>query len=197
MPVKTDEVCLEKSGAHLRTCVGCGKVMEKESLIRIVSSPDGLLVPDLKGKLPGRGAYICCSTSCIQMAARHKALARSLKRMVELPELRSLDQKIRHLLEERICSFLGILMKGKKIVTGRESIQKSFQKGEVHLLLQAADVSSPILSDTRQGVPVRVLLSRETLGHSVGKAPQPVLGVVDERASKKLIKLIDMKNAFE
>ncbi len=197
MPVKIDGVIMERSGSHLRTCVGCRKVMERESLIRIVSSPEGLLAMDLKGRLPGRGAYVCCNTSCIQMATQNKALARVLKRMVEPSELRSLGQKVRSVLEERICSFLGILMKGKKIVIGRESIQKSFQKGEVHLLLQAVDVRDPVFSGTSQDVPVRVLLTRENLGRSIGKAPQPVLGIIDERACKKLIQLIDMQNRLE
>jgi predicted RNA-binding protein YlxR (DUF448 family) len=44
-----------------RSCLGCGAVRDKGDLLRFVLAPDNVPVPDLKGKLPGRGAYICMS----------------------------------------------------------------------------------------------------------------------------------------
>jgi hypothetical protein len=46
-----------------RTCVGCREVLPKRSLIRIVKSPEGVLV-DLTGKAHGRGAYLHDQRSC-------------------------------------------------------------------------------------------------------------------------------------
>ncbi len=40
-----------------RTCVGCREVLPKRALIRVVKSPEGVLV-DLTGKAHGRGAYL-------------------------------------------------------------------------------------------------------------------------------------------
>ena len=42
-----------------RTCVGCGKVLPKKELVRIVRTPDNQVVVDKTSKKPGRGAYIC------------------------------------------------------------------------------------------------------------------------------------------
>ncbi len=177
--------------------MACRKVAEQESLIRIVASPEGLLVPDLKAKLPGRGAYICCNATCIRKAARKGVLTRALKRPVDPSELKGLEARIREAVERKILSFIGILMKGKKIVTGRESIGKFLRKGDLHLLLQASD-GKGLLSDNAAGdVPVRVLFNRKDLGSSIGKPPQPVLGILDAGGGRELTRLIDMQNRIE
>jgi predicted RNA-binding protein YlxR (DUF448 family) len=46
-----------------RTCVGCHTVLSKRTLIRLVRTPEGVLV-DPTGKLNGRGAYLHSSRSC-------------------------------------------------------------------------------------------------------------------------------------
>ena len=42
----------------LRKCIGCGEMMPKKELIRVVKSPEGEISVDLTGKKSGRGAYI-------------------------------------------------------------------------------------------------------------------------------------------
>ena len=60
-----------------RTCVGCREVLPKRSLIRIVRSPQGVLV-DPTGKMAGRGAYLHDRLSCWETGIKG-ALARALK----------------------------------------------------------------------------------------------------------------------
>jgi hypothetical protein len=60
-----------------RTCVGCRTVLAKRQLVRIVRSPDGVLV-DPTGKLAGRGAYLHDRYSCWE-AGLKGSLARALK----------------------------------------------------------------------------------------------------------------------
>ncbi len=181
-----------KRALPLRTCIGCREVFEKMALIRIVQAPDGQLVPDIKAKLPGRGVYLCSRLSCIQKAVRKNALAHALRSEVPATELVGLEEKICELLEEKIHSFLGILRKGNQIVVGRESIRKRLKKKEIHLLLLAEESSEKRTSYDQENISLRILFSRERLGQAVGKAPQPVVGVLDEKASLELIRLIDM-----
>ena len=61
-----------------RTCVACREVNEKRSLIRIVRTPDGVVI-DTTGRLPGRGAYLHDSKECWEKALKRGVLARSLK----------------------------------------------------------------------------------------------------------------------
>lgn len=69
-------------GSFYRTCNGCGAVKNKFELIRIVKLPDGNVVLDKTGKLPGRGAYVCHDTKCIEKALKTGKLSRTLKTKV-------------------------------------------------------------------------------------------------------------------
>ena len=65
-------------------CLGCRESKPKADLIRIVKTPEGCILLDERGKVSGRGAYICRSRSCFDKAYRSKALERSLS--VSVPE---------------------------------------------------------------------------------------------------------------
>lgn len=67
----------------LRQCLGCREMKPKPELVRVVRSPEGAVSLDLRGKAPGRGAYVCRSADCLKKAQRSKALSRSLG--VEIP----------------------------------------------------------------------------------------------------------------
>jgi len=47
-----------------RTCLACRQVKSKRELIRIVRTADGSVVVDEKGKITGRGSYLCRARKC-------------------------------------------------------------------------------------------------------------------------------------
>jgi predicted RNA-binding protein YlxR (DUF448 family) len=57
--------------------VGCRRVLEKKTLIRLVRTPEGIVV-DLSGKLAGRGAYLHESRPCWEKGLKG-SLANALK----------------------------------------------------------------------------------------------------------------------
>ena len=61
----------------MRQCVGCREMKPKKELVRVVKSPEGVISMDLKGKSPGRGAYVCPQETCLQRAIKSKALERA------------------------------------------------------------------------------------------------------------------------
>ncbi len=61
----------------LRQCVGCREHKEKPQLVRVVRSPEGEVSLDLRGKKPGRGAYICPDPECLKKAVKSRALERA------------------------------------------------------------------------------------------------------------------------
>lgn len=67
----------------LRQCLGCRESKPKTELVRVVRSPEGSVSVDLRGKAPGRGAYVCRSADCLKKALRSKAVGRALG--VEIP----------------------------------------------------------------------------------------------------------------
>jgi uncharacterized protein len=60
-----------------RTCVGCREILPKRSLVRIVKSPQGVMI-DPTGKLAGRGAYLHRLRSCWERGMKG-ILAEALK----------------------------------------------------------------------------------------------------------------------
>lgn len=60
-----------------RKCVGCQEMKNKQDLIRVVRSPEGAVSLDFKGKLPGRGAYVCPDPACLARARKSRALERA------------------------------------------------------------------------------------------------------------------------
>lgn len=63
----------------VRTCVACRSTDEKRDLMRIVRQPDGNVCHDARGKISGRGAYLCAKAECIALAKKRKQLERALK----------------------------------------------------------------------------------------------------------------------
>ena len=66
-----------------RQCLGCREMKPKPELVRVVRSPEGAVSLDLRGKAPGRGAYVCRSAACLKKALRSRAIGRALG--VEIP----------------------------------------------------------------------------------------------------------------
>lgn len=68
----------------MRQCLGCREMKPKRELIRAVKSPEGEVNLDFKGKMPGRGAYLCPNGECLKKAMKSKALERAFS--VQIPE---------------------------------------------------------------------------------------------------------------
>lgn|SRR5690606_29894666 len=79
----------------LRTCVGCRVRTAKSELLRLVLV-EGVIVPDLRGRLAGRGASLHPSLRCLQLAERRRAFPRAFRARGELDA-----SPVRAYLEER------------------------------------------------------------------------------------------------
>ncbi|HYG60903.1 MAG TPA: YlxR family protein [Symbiobacteriaceae bacterium] len=67
-----------------RQCVGCGQLMPKKELLRVVRTPEGVIELDTSpaGKKSGRGAYLCSSRECLAKAVKRKSLERALEQPI-------------------------------------------------------------------------------------------------------------------
>ena len=60
----------------IRTCISCGAKRNKDELIRLVIDREGRLIKDYKGKMHGRGAYVCKNSSCHEQLPHNRRLKR-------------------------------------------------------------------------------------------------------------------------
>ena len=83
----------------MRQCVGCREMKAKRELIRVVKSPEGAVSLDFKGKLPGRGAYVCPQKECLARARKSKALERAFELQLPSEVYEALEEQMKEVPE--------------------------------------------------------------------------------------------------
>ena len=79
----------------MRQCLGCREMKPKKELIRVVRSPQGEVSLDFKGKLPGRGAYVCPNPACLSKARKSRALERAFSAPLPDPVWEGLEAQMK------------------------------------------------------------------------------------------------------
>ncbi|MGB1235226.1 MAG: RNA-binding protein [Planktomarina sp.] len=130
--IKTDE------GVD-RKCLVTQESGPKAGLIRFVTGPDNQVVPDILGKLPGRGYYVTSERPILEQAVQKKVFARGAKMQVTVQE--NLVDEIERQLAKRVIDLLAISRKAGKAVTGFEKVKGWLAEGRAKILLQASDGS--------------------------------------------------------
>ena len=92
---------MRRKHVPLRSCIACRGKHPKRDLIRVVSTPDGTLEIDAKGKRQGRGAYMCRDRQCCEIALQPGRLSKALKRPITEAETEALKANISSLIVER------------------------------------------------------------------------------------------------
>ena len=77
-----------------RMCVGCQEMKNKKEMIRVIKTPEGTFMLDATGKKNGRGAYVCPSEACLQLARKNKGLERSFKQAIPAEVYESLEKEM-------------------------------------------------------------------------------------------------------
>lgn len=77
-----------------RKCLGCMETFQKKELIRVVRTPEGEVCIDLKGKMSGRGAYICKKEACLKKAIKSKRIQTNLEVTISDELIESLSKEL-------------------------------------------------------------------------------------------------------
>ena len=85
---------MNKKPLPQRMCVGCREMKNKRDLIRVVKTPEDVITIDNKGKLPGRGAYICPNGDCLQKAVKSRGLERAFKQQITEEIFQALKERL-------------------------------------------------------------------------------------------------------
>jgi hypothetical protein len=67
----------------LRKCVGCGEMIAKKDMLRVIKNKEGEIKLDPTGKENGRGAYLHLDRECFEKAVKSKGLERSFKMSID------------------------------------------------------------------------------------------------------------------
>jgi predicted RNA-binding protein YlxR (DUF448 family) len=164
-----DEVDAPERGP-LRRCVVTREQGRREDLIRFVVAPDGVIVPDLAARLPGRGIWLSARSDVIHSPRLRQAFSRAARTRVEVPD--DLGLRVQAGLRSRIADLIGFARRAGQAVAGYQKAHEWLASGKAVLIIQAkdgsADERSRFLSG-RSGVAVITPLSGEALGGVFGR----------------------------
>lgn len=153
----------------LRRCIVTRESLPKEAMLRFVVGPGGVLVPDVAGRLPGRGMWLKAEPGLLAQALKKGAFHRAAKAQLNWPE--NLPALVAAQLQQRLADALGMARRAGGSVAGFQKVQEWLQAGRVGLLVEAADGSPAERARLIGGrdVPVVVVLSTELLGQVFGR----------------------------
>jgi predicted RNA-binding protein YlxR (DUF448 family) len=121
-----------------RRCIVTRETGPKTGLIRFVAGPGDEVVPDLAGRLPGRGMWVTADAAILGQAGRG-AFARAARRPLRVPP--DLAERVETLLVARLVELIALGRKAGEALAGFEKTKEALASGAAALLLQAADGS--------------------------------------------------------
>jgi len=122
-----------------RRCIVSGESQPRGGLIRFVVGPGAQVVPDIEGKLPGRGFYIAADRAMIAQAVTRKLFARAARQPVTVPP--ELETLVHDLQTRRVIELIALGRKAGQAIAGYEKVRDALMSGGAVALIQASDGS--------------------------------------------------------
>ena len=127
----------KRAGGPVRQCAVTRERLAPDALIRFVRSPDGIVVPDVFGKLPGRGAWVTAERVIIADSIENHVFSRAFKAPSQ--PIDDLIQEVERQLLQRCIGLLGMAKKSGVVVLGFDQVRAYIRKQEPGWLLEASD----------------------------------------------------------
>jgi predicted RNA-binding protein YlxR (DUF448 family) len=125
------------SKARERRCLVSGEVTEESALVRFALSPDGLVVPDVGAKLPGRGVWVSAQRAVLDQAVKRKAFSRGFKEAARTPD--DLADQVEAALWRRCFEILGLGKRAGALALGFDKVEEAIRKAPPLGLIEASD----------------------------------------------------------
>jgi predicted RNA-binding protein YlxR (DUF448 family)/ribosomal protein L30E len=180
-------------GTRDRRCIATGEVLPEARLVRFVVDPEGTLMPDVDGRLPGRGYWISADAKSIQRAAMRNLFAKAAKHPVSVPD--DLVMRTELGIVQRMLAYLGLARRSGALVLGFDQVEKQIRSPEPPpVILEAREAAEDgrrklQAAATAAGyVPfVIIALSNEELSLSLGRENVVHAAVKPGRIAERLI----------
>ncbi|KQT32025.1 transcription terminating nucleic-acid-binding protein [Sphingomonas sp. Leaf412] len=184
----------------VRSCILTRDRAPAHALIRLALAPDGSILPDVRAKAPGRGAWIGVTRAQLELAVAKGRLRGALARAFRDNELKVADDlpaRIAAALERNALDRLGLESRAGTVLTGSERIEQAARSGKLHALYHAEDASDDgarklaqawRVGSDREGSDLRGLalpVPRTILALALGRDNVVHIGVIDRAAAAR------------
>lgn len=122
-----------------RRCIVTGRSGPTAGLVRFVVDPEDRLVPDVAGKLPGRGIWVSADRQALDRAVAKRLFARAARRPVAVPD--NLADLVEAALVARAIGAISLARKAGAAVAGFEKVKDWLTRERATVLIQARDGS--------------------------------------------------------
>jgi uncharacterized protein len=154
----------------LRRCIVTGDIRPKAELLRFVVGPDGAVVPDIAGRLPGRGLWLTARRDIVAAAIGKRLFGKAARASVTVPG--DLAERIDGLLRDRCRDLVAMARRAGGAVAGFEKVRAALRNGEAAVVLAAADGGESGREKVRgvgRELPLVEVLSAAELGTAFGR----------------------------
>ena len=157
----------------LRRCLATGEHLPKERLVRFVLSPEGEAVPDIAGKLPGRGFWLKGERAMLADAAGlGRLFARAARQPVRVAP--DLADRVERQLARRCLDRIGLARRAGQAMAGADKVAEALGRGlgRGGVLIEAADrgaAAGDKMERLADGATVVALFGAEDIGAVFGR----------------------------
>jgi predicted RNA-binding protein YlxR (DUF448 family) len=166
---------LEPETGPLRRCIVTREQGRREAMLRFVVAPNGIVVPDIAARLPGRGIWLSARADVLNSPRIRQAFSRAARARVDVPD--DLASNVQTGLRVRIGDLIGLARRAGQAVAGYQKAHEWLVAGKAGLIVQASDGSADErarfiggrLIDGPGGVAVIAPLAAAALGRIFGR----------------------------
>lgn len=168
--------------------------MDKGALLKYVAAPDGSLVCDIKGKLPGRSAYLCGKKECAKLSIKKKGFTKALETEILNLDLAGLQSITLNVLKRHTFGLLNAAQGGGKLIDGSTKVMDSLRKSHLYLIIVPDDSSEDtvgglVYAAESKGVPVISLGNKIDTAVELQRPVRAAYAVLDEKLASRVLEL--------
>ena len=159
----------------VRRCIASGELRPKAEMIRFVADPEGVVVPDLAGRLAGRGLWLAPRREHLERACARNLFAKAAKAPLRVPN--DLPTRVEELLLRHCLELIGLAKRAGQAVSGYQRVASLLASGGVSVLLAAVDTADGgrrklrAVARSQDPAPQVVeVFTAEELGRALGRA---------------------------
>ncbi len=190
-PLEREQGATTGAMTSVRRCIASGELRPKAELIRFVADPDGIVVPDLTGRLPGRGLWLSPRREHLERACARNLFAKAAKAPLRVPE--DLPARVEALLSRRCLDLIGLAKRAGQAVSGYQRVASLLASGGVAVLLAAVDTAEDgrrklrAAARTQNPAPrVVEMFTAEELGRALGQAARAHVAIAPGGFAERL-----------
>jgi predicted RNA-binding protein YlxR (DUF448 family) len=197
---------MDADGLPVRRCILSGERDVRPHLVRLALAPDGRVLPDVRAKAPGRGAWIGVTRAELEVAQAKGKLKGALARAFRTNEFvvpADLPALVEAALERNALDRLGLENKAGVLLTGSDKIAQAARGGQLRALYHAADARDDgarklaqawRVGSDREGSDLKGLampVPRPILSLALGRENVVHIGLTDRAAAKRVSEALD------